>query len=300
MNLRRYSKKKGFSKLIRKEYLIEKGFFTLAMVMIATVLLMFAFVVIESLPAFGHSGFFNFLVGLRWSPDMNIFGIFPMIVGSILTTAISLIIAVPMSVSCAIYLEEMAPAKLKDYFKPVIQTLAGIPSVIYGFFGLTLIAPIIRNIFGGSGFSILTASVVLALMILPTIISLSQDAIKSVPNQFREASFGLGSTQWQCIKYIILPTALPGIITAIILGMGRAVGETLAVLMLAGNVSVIPSSLASPIRTLTSNIALEMGYATGIHYSALFATGVILFMVIMVLMIVSTYVQSRYALKEGF
>lgn len=173
-------------------------------------------------------------------------------------------------------------------------------SVIYGFFGLTLVAPIIRNIFGGSGFSILTASVVLALMILPTIISLSQDAIRSVPNHFREASFGVGSTQWQCIKRIVFPIALPGIITAVILGMGRAVGETLAVLMLAGNVSLIPLSITSPIRTLTSNIALEMGYATGIHYNALFATAVILFIVIMVLMIISIYIQNKYALKEGF
>ena len=299
----KYLKKKRFSDLIKmskKEYLIEKGLFAIAMVMIITIVLLLVFTVIEAIPAFNHTGMYDFIFGLNWNPDMGEFGIFPMIIGSVLITIISLIISVPLSIFCAIYLEEMAPVKLKNCFKPVIQTLAGIPSVIYGFFGLTLVAPIIRNIFGGSGFSILTASVVLALMILPTIISLSQDAIRSVPNHFREASFGVGSTQWQCIKRIVFPIALPGIITAVILGMGRAVGETLAVLMLAGNVSLIPLSITSPIRTLTSNIALEMGYATGIHYNALFATAVILFIVIMVLMIISIYIQNKYALKEGF
>lgn len=303
MNLRKYLKKKRFSDLIemsKKEYLIEKGLFAIAMVMIITIVLLLAFTVIEAIPVFNHTGMHNFIFGLNWNPDMGEYEIFPMIVGSVLITIISLIIAVPLSIFCAIYLEEMAPVKLKNCFKPVIQTLAGIPSVIYGFFGLTLVAPIIRNIFGGSGFSILTASVVLALMILPTIISLSQDAIRSVPNHFREASFGVGSTQWKCIRHVVFPIALPGIITAVILGMGRAVGETLAVLMLAGNVSLIPLSLTSPIRTLTSNIALEMGYATGIHYNALFATAVILFIVIMVLMIISIYIQNKYALKEGF
>ncbi len=303
MNPMKYLKKKRFSDLIKmskKEYLIEKGLFAIAMVMIITIVLLLVFTVIEAIPAFNHTGMYDFIFGLNWNPDMGEFGIFPMIIGSVLITIISLIISVPLSIFCAIYLEEMAPVKLKNCFKPVIQTLAGIPSVIYGFFGLTLVAPIIRNIFGGSGFSILTASVVLALMILPTIISLSQDAIRSVPNHFREASFGVGSTQWQCIKRIVFPIALPGIITAVILGMGRAVGETLAVLMLAGNVSLIPLSITSPIRTLTSNIALEMGYATGIHYNALFATAVILFIVIMVLMIISIYIQNKYALKEGF
>ena len=283
-----------------RESIIEKGLFTMTLLMIATVVLLLVFIILEAIPAFTHVGFFNFIFGLNWSPDRNEFGIFPMIIGSIFITILALLISVPLSIACAIYLEEIAPTKLKNCFKPVIQTLAGIPSVIYGFFGLTLIAPIIRNIFGGSGFSILTASIVLALMILPTIISLSQDAIRTVPNHYREASFGLGSTQWQCIKNIIFPVALPGIITAVILGMGRAVGETLAVLMLAGNVSVIPSSITSPIRTLTSNIALEMGYATGIHYNALFATAVILFIVIMILMIISICIQKKYTLKGGF
>ncbi|WP_407415071.1 phosphate ABC transporter permease subunit PstC [Methanobrevibacter sp.] len=282
----------------KKEYLIEKGLFSITLLMVLIICLVVTFVVIEAIPAFDYYGVFNFIFNTNWAPDNNQFGIFPMIVGSIVITAIALIIAVPLSLFCAIFLEEIASVRLKNYFMPIIQTLAGIPSVIYGFFGLTLIAPIIRNVFGGSGFSILTASIVLALMITPTIISLSQDAIKSVPNYYREASLGLGSTQWQCIKSIIFPVALPGIITAIILGIARAIGETLAILMLAGNVSSMPSSIISPIRTLTSNIALEMGYATEIHYNALFATAIILFIVIMCLMIVSTYVQNKCALKE--
>lgn len=302
MNLVKFFKKKKLLKLMKMskryviDYLIERGLFVITSFTFILISLLLIFLLIEAIPAFYENGVLNFIFGLNWSPDNNEFGIFPMIVGSVYITLIALIMAVPISVSCAIFLEEIAPKKLKNLFKPIIQTLAGIPSVIYGFFGLTLIAPAIRNMFGGTGFSILTASVVLALMILPTIISLSQDAIKSVPDYYRQASLGLGSTQWQCIKNLILPIALPGIITAIILGIGRAVGETLAILMLAGNVSMIPSSIISPVRTLTSNIALEMGYATGIHYNSLFATAVILFIVILILMVFSIYVQDKYTL----
>lgn len=287
------------SKRFIKEYLIEKGLLAMATFSVILMALLLMFILVEAIPAFYSHGVSDFIFGLKWSPDNSEFGIFPMIIGSVYVTFLSLIIAAPVSVSCAIFLEEIAPIKLKNFFVPVIQTLAGIPSVIYGFFGLTLIAPIIRDVFGGSGFSILTASAVLSLMILPTITSLSQDAIKSVPDYYRESSLGLGSTQWQCIKHVILPIALPGIITSIILGFGRAIGETLAVLMLAGNVSVFPTSILSPARTLTSNIALEMGYATGIHYNSLFATAVILFIVILILMIVSTHIQNKYCLNGG-
>lgn len=285
------------SKKYIKNYFIEKGLLIAMLFLVILIFLLLIFLLVEAIPAFYENGVLNFIFGLNWAPDNNEFGILPMIVGSVYVTLISLMLAVPLSISCAIFLEEIAPMKLKNLFEPIIQTLAGIPSVIYGFFGLTLIAPFIRNIFGGSGFSILTAAIVLALMILPTIISLTQDAIKSVPDYYREASRGLGSTQWQCIRSVVLPVALPGIVTAIILGLGRAVGETLAVLMLAGNVSILPSSILSPVRTLTSNIALEMGYATGIHYNSLFATAVILFVVIFILMIISNYIQNKHALK---
>lgn len=285
------------SKRYLNDYLIEKGLLAITSVLVILIFLLLIFVLIEAIPAFYENGVLNFIFGLNWSADNNQFGIFPMIAGSVCVTGIALAMVVPISISCAIFLEEIAQDNLKNLFKPIIQTLAGIPSVIYGFFGLTLIAPLIRNAFGGSGLSILTAAIVLALMILPTIISLAQDAIKSVPDYYREASWGLGSNQWQCTKNVVLPIALPGIITAIILGLGRAIGETLAVLMLAGNVSAFPSSILSPVRTLTSNIALEMGYASGIHYNSLFATALILFAIILVLMMISTHFQNRYALR---
>lgn len=275
------------------EKFIENGLFLINLILIAVTLLLILFLFNESFPVIQNYGLNNFIFGMKWAPDSNHFGIFPMIISTALITLISLIMAVPLSVSCAIFLEEIAPIELKKLFKPIIQTLAGIPSVIYGFFGLTVIAPFIRSTFGGGGFSILTASIILAIMILPTIISVSQDAIKSVPIMYKEASIGLGSTHWQVIKNIILPTALPGIVTAIILGIGRAIGETLAVLMLIGNVNIIPTSILNPARTLTSNIALEMGYATGIHYNALFTTALMLFTVIIVLMLISTLVQYK-------
>jgi phosphate transport system permease protein len=194
---------------------------------------------------------------------------------------------------------EVARDNVRKFLQPVIQTLAGIPSVVYGFFGLIVLVPIIRNNFGGTGFSILTAAIILAIMILPTIISVSQDALRSVPKQFKEASLGLGATNWQTIRHIILPAALPGIVTAVILGMGRAIGETLAVIMVAGNVTQIPGSIFEPVRTLTSNIALEMGYATGLHYNALFATAVVLFIIIMILLLFTNWIQRKYKMDIG-
>ena len=276
-----------------KENLIEKGLFATNAFLIVVCALLIMFILLEAIPFIQDYGLFNFIFGYKWAPDSVEFGIFPMIFTSLILTAISLIIAVPLAISCAIYLEEIAPGNIKELFKPIIQTLSGIPSVIYGFFGLTVIVPLVRQNFGGNGFSILTASIILAIMILPTIIAVSQDAIKSVPVAYKEASLGLGSSHWQVIRNITLPVALPGIVAAVILGMGRAVGETLAVLMVIGNVDIFPNSLLAPARTLTSNIALEMGYATGIHYNALFTTATVLFVIIVLLMSISTYVQYR-------
>ena len=276
-----------------KDYLIRKGFFTINTSLIMLALLLIIFLVIEAMPFIQGYAILDFISGLKWSPDSLEFGIFPMILSSLLITTISIVLAAPLSVSCGIYLEEIASNNVREVFKPIIQTLAGIPSVIYGFFGLTVVVPFIRNTFGGTGFSIITASIILAVMILPTIITVTQDAIKSVPDYYKKASLALGSTHWQVIKNIILPQASLGIFTAIILGIGRAVGETLAVLMVIGNVSIITTSLLSPARTLTSNIALEMGYATGIHYNALFMTALILVIIIALLMIVSTLTQYK-------
>ncbi|MEN6290910.1 MAG: phosphate ABC transporter permease subunit PstC, partial [Methanobacterium sp.] len=179
------------------------------------------------------------------------------------------------------------------------ETLAGIPSVVYGFFGLIVLVPIMRVYFGGTGFSMLAASLILTVMVLPTIISISEDALRSIPLEYKEASLALGATHWQTIRNVIFPAAIPGIITAIILGMGRAIGETLAVIMVAGNVAQIPNSIFDPVRALTSNIALEMGYATGVHYSALFATGIVLFIMIIILLIIANYFHYKKKVVIG-
>ena len=270
-----------------------------ALFSIFIIFLIMAFIFIEGWPAFADYGFFKFLFGLKWDPTKNVFGVLPMIVGSLCVTFFALLLAVPLSLLCSIYMAEVANTKVAKSLKPVIETLAGIPSVVYGFFGLTVLVPLFRSWFGGTGFSIFCAGIILAIMILPTIISVSQDALEAVPNEYRYASYGLGATNWQTIRKIVFPAALPGIVTGIILGMGRAIGETLAVIMVAGNVSQIPNSIFSAVRTLTSNIALEMGYATGLHYNALFATGVVLFIIIMILLIITNYIQSKYKMDVG-
>lgn len=279
--------------MIYKEYFIEKGLLVISLISIIVVALMLFFIMSEAMPFFFEYGVLNFIFGCEWMPDLNKFGIFPMILSSLIITSIALIIAIPLSIFCSIFLEEIASANIKLMFKPLIQALAGIPSVVYGFFGLTFLVPIIRQYFGGSGFSIIAASLILAIMILPTIISVSQDAIHSVPQNLREASLALGSTRYQSIKHIVLPQAILGISTAIILGLSRAIGETLAVLIIVGNVPLMPNSIFDPARTLTSNIALEMSYATGMHYNSLFATAIILFAVILSLMLILNSIKLR-------
>src|SRR5574344_1062211 len=281
------------------ELFIEKGLLLTACFSILIILVIVAFILIQGFPAFQDYGFLNFIFGMDWAPDSNQYGVFTMIVGSLEVTLLALLMAVPLSILCSIFMAEVARDNVRKFLQPVIQTLAGIPSVVYGFFGLIVLVPIIRNNFGGTGFSILTAAIILAIMILPTIISVSQDALRSVPKQFKEASLGLGATNWQTIRHIIFPAALPGIVTAVILGMGRAIGETLAVIMVAGNVTQIPGSIFEPVRTLTSNIALEMGYATGLHYNALFATAVVLFIIIMILLLFTNWIQRKYKMDIG-
>jgi phosphate ABC transporter membrane protein 1, PhoT family (TC 3.A.1.7.1) len=222
-----------------------------------------------------------------------------MIAGSLGITALALIMSVPLSLLCAIFMAEVAPQRMRKLLKPVIETLAGIPSVVYGFFGLIVLVPFMRVHFGGTGFSMLTASIILTVMILPTIVSVSEDALRSVPSEYKEASLALGATHWQTIKNVLFPAAVPGVITAIILGMGRAIGETLAVIMVAGNVAQFPTSIMDPVRALTSNIALEMGYATGIHYSALFGTAIVLFIIIMLLLVLANYFHYKKRITVG-
>jgi len=282
-----------------EEKLIRVGLFAAAISSIVIIVLIIAFVFKEGMPALYSVGFFNFTFGMEWAPSQGQYGVLPMIVGTFGITALALLMAVPLAIFCAIFLSDVAPNSMRRILKPTLQALAGIPSVIYGFVGLILLVPFMRTHFGGTGFSMLTASLILTVMILPTIVSITEDALRSIPLEYKEASLALGATQWQTIKNVIFPAALPGVVTAVILGMGRAVGETMAVIMVAGNVAQIPGSILDPVRALTSNIALEMGYATGIHYNALFATGIILFLVIMILLVIANYVQVKSKVEIG-
>ncbi len=262
---------------------VEKVLFLSAVAAIFIVLLIFVFIFIEGLPVISKYGLLHFITGSHWYPEDSVFGLLPMIIGSIYVTLGSLVLGVPLGIGCAIFLAEMAPRRLTMVIRPAIELLAGIPSVVYGFYGLVVLVPLIRELFGGAGLSVLAGSVVLAIMILPTIINISEDSIRAVPREFKEGSFALGATHWQTIKKVILPTARSGIITAVVLGMGRAIGETMAILLVTGNVAVAPNSILEPVRTLTANIAIEMGYAAGDHAKALFATGIILFVFIILL-----------------
>ncbi|MEW5952730.1 MAG: phosphate ABC transporter permease subunit PstC [Bacillota bacterium] len=272
---------------------IEKILQLSALAAILVVFLISLFILIEGYPVIAKYGLGHFLLGGQWYPLDGLFGIMPMIIGSFIVTFGALLLGVPFGIGCAIFLAEFAPMWMTKVLRPGIELLAGIPSVVYGFFGLVVLVPLIMDTFGGRGFSVLAASVVLAIMILPTVINISEDAIRAVPREYKEGSFALGATHWQTVKMVILPTAQSGIVASIVLGMGRAIGETMAVIMVAGNVTAIPGSFLDPVRTLTANIALEMGYAAGDHMSALFATGIVLFVIIMFLNFLITLVPKR-------
>lgn len=262
---------------------ISKLLFAAACSSTAILALIALFIFKEGVPIMAKSGFGHFLLGRDWQPMEGQFGIFPFIVGSLWVTFGALMLGVPLGVACAVYLAEFAPKKWVNVLKPAIELLAGIPSVVYGFLGVMWLAPIIREHLGGPGLSIFAASCVLAIMILPTIVSISIDSINAVPRNYREGSLALGATEWQTTWRVLLPAARSGILAGVILGMGRAVGETMAVIMISGNATIIPSSMLDSVRTLTANIAIEMGYAVGEHREALFATGVVLFVFIMAL-----------------
>jgi phosphate transport system permease protein len=276
-----------------KEKLIEKVLMLLAFSAIGSLLLITIFIFNEGLPIIIKTGVGNFIFGAHWAPTKGHFGILAMILSSIYVTVGALICGVPLALACAIVLAEFAPPRLTRILKPTIELLAGIPSVVYGFLGVVLLVPLIREYLGGPGLSLLAAALILGIMILPTVISISIDAINAVPNIYREGSIALGATQWQTVRKLVLPAARSGIITAIILGMGRAIGETMAVIMVAGNALKIPTSVLDPVRTLTANIALELGYASGAHREALFATGIVLFIIIMILNTTATLVTGR-------
>ena len=254
-----------------------------ALVSIAAVILICIFLFASGIPAIKEIGVFKFLLGTSWKPANNLYGILPMIVGSFYVTAGALIIGVPIGILTAVFMARFAPRSIYAPLKAAVNLMAGIPSVVYGFFGLVVLVPFIREAFGGRGMSVLTASVLLGLMILPTIISVSETSIRAVPESYYEGGLALGASHERSVFFTVLPAAKSGIFAGVVLGIGRAVGETMAVMMVAGNQAVIPDSMLSGVRTLTTNIVLEMGYSTDLHREALIGTAVVLFVFILII-----------------
>lgn len=268
-------------------FLFSAAFSILAVVMICV------FLFANGIPAMRKIGIFNFLFGTKWKPGNNLFGIFPMIVGSLYVTAGAVLFGVPVGLMTAVFLSRFCPSRLHRILKPAIDLLAGIPSVVYGFFGLVVIVPFVRDTFGGNGSSILTASILLGIMILPTIISVSESSLNSVPESFYEGARALGASHERAVFRTVLPAAKSGIMAGVILGIGRAIGETMAVIMVAGNQARLTGNMLKGIRTLTANIVIEMGYAADLHREALIATGVVLFVFILIINLAFNLVKNR-------
>ncbi|MBQ9111799.1 MAG: phosphate ABC transporter permease subunit PstC [Oscillospiraceae bacterium] len=276
-----------------KETIMHGVFLLSACISVIAVITICIFLFANGIPAIAEIGVFDFLLGKNWKPLENQFGIFPMIVGSLYVTAGAILIGVPIGLLCAVYMAKFCPQKLYKILKPAIELMAGIPSIVYGFFGLMVIVPMMQNIAGGSGKSMLTASLLLGMMILPTIIGVAESAIRAVPECFYEGSLALGATAERSVFFATLPAAKTGIMAGVILGIGRAIGETMAVVMVCGNQSVMPKGLASGIRTLTANIVLEMGYAADLHRDALIATAVVLFVFILLINTLFSIIKNR-------
>ena len=266
-----------------------------ATVSIIAVIAICFFLFSEGLPAIGEIGVLNFLGGDLWKPLEGHFGIFPMIIGSIYVTAGAIIFGVPIGLLCAIFMAKFCPLKLYHILKPAIDLLAGIPSIVYGFFGLMVIVPVVQEVFDvASGKGVFTASLLLGIMILPTIVSVSEAAIRAVPDSYYEGALALGATHERSVFFAVIPAAKSGIMAGIILGVGRAIGETMAVVMIAGNQPIIPESVLAGVRTMTANIVLEMGYAAeGLHRDALIATAVVLFVFILIINISFSLLKRR-------
>ena len=276
-----------------KEKVMEAVFMLCACVSIMSVALICIFLFANGIPAMTKIGFFDFIFGQKWRPSNEVFGIFPMIIGSIYITAGAVVIGVPIGILTAVYLARFCPEKLYKVIKPAVDLLAGIPSVVYGFFGLCVIVPFVRNYIGGDGNSILTASILLGFMILPTIINVSESSIRAVPEKYYQGALALGATHERSVFCTVVPAAKSGIMAGIVLGIGGAIGETMAVIMVAGNQPRMPKGILDGIRTLTSNIVMEMGYATDLHREALIATGVVLFVFILIINTLFSILKNR-------
>ena len=277
-----------------KETLMKAVFGIAAGVSVLAVVLICVFLFANGLPAIGKIGVFDFLFGQTWKPGNNLYGILPMILGSIYVTAGAIIIGVPIALLTSVFLAWFCPKKIYGICKSGINLMAGVPSVVYGFCGLVLLVPAIKNLLGlRNGNTMLTASILLAIMILPTVVGVTEAALQSIPRSYYEGALALGATHTHSVFFTVVPAAKSGIIAGIVLGIGRAIGETMAVIMVAGNQARMPKGIMEGIRTLTSNIVLEMGYAADLHREALIATGVVLFVFIMIINLVVSALNWR-------
>ena len=277
-----------------KEKVMEFVFLLTAIISIVAVVLICAFLFANGIPAMSKIGFLDFLTGTKWKPGNDKYGIFPMILGSLYVTGGALVIGVPIGILMSIFLARFCPNRIYKVIKPIVDLLAGIPSIVYGFFGLVVLVPLIRDNFRNSnGQSILCAAILLGIMILPTIIGASEPAIRAVEQSYYEGALALGATHERSVFTVIVPAAKSGIFASVILGVGRALGETMAVMMVVGNQARVPDSILKGVRTLTTNIVLEMGYATDLHREALIATGVVLFVFILIINLCFSLIKRK-------
>lgn len=282
-----------YKRLRWREQAMHGLFLFTACASVLAVGLICVFLFANGIPAMAKIGLFDFLLGTKWKPGNDIYGILPMILGSIYVTAGAVVLGVPMGILMAIFMARFCPPRLYQVLKPMVDLLAGIPSIVYGFFGLIVLVPFVRNTFGGTGASILTAAILLGIMILPSVISVSESALRAVPESYYEGGLALGASHERSVFCIVAPAARSGILAGVILGIGRAIGETMAVMMVVGNQPRVPDSLLDGVRTLTTNIVLEMGYAADLHREALIATAVVLFVFVLVINLAFSLLKRR-------
>jgi len=277
------------------EFIMRIVFMLSALAAIIAVGLICLFLFANGVPAIGEIGIFNFLLGRNWRPNDTpaLYGIFPMILGSLYITAGAIIVGVPTGIFTAVFMAKMCPKPIYKFLKPAVNLLAGIPSVVYGFFGIVIIVPLVRTLFNVRGTSILAASILLGIMILPTIIGITEAALRAVPQELYDGAVALGASHERTVFFVILPAAKSGTLAAVVLGLGRVIGETMAVIMVAGNQARVPVGLLQGARTLTANIVLEMGYAAELHREALIATGVVLFVFILIINTTFSVLNNR-------
>lgn len=276
-----------------KEEIMRLVFLLAACASIALVAMICVFLFGNGLPTIGKIGVTEFFLGETWRPNNDLYGILPMILGSAYVTLGAIIVGVPIGILTAVFMARFCPDSIYRFLKPAVELLAGIPSVVYGFFGLVVMVPFIRDNIGGTGSSMLTASLLLGMMILPTLISVAEAALRAVPNSYYEGALALGAGHVRSVFFTIVPAAKSGIMAAIILGLGRAVGETMAVIMVAGNQARMPQGLLEGVRTMTTNIVIEMGYAADMHRDALIATAVVLFIFILIINLTFSYLKGK-------